>query len=69
MKLQIPPECSKKSAGEVSDNEVVIATLFYTFGTGVRTLQVHFLSGVEAEQIGVHICCLEEKTLMVEQSF
>jgi hypothetical protein len=68
MKLQVFPECLEKSPGEVSDQEVVIAKLLYTFGMGVRTLKVHFLLGEGVEQIGAHIYCLEEKTLKIERS-
>jgi len=56
-------------AGEVSDHAAAIATPLYIFGMGVRMLKVHFLIEVELEQRETHICCLEEKTLIVEQSF
>jgi hypothetical protein len=65
MKLQVSPECLKKSAGEASDQEAVIAKLLYKFGMGVHMLKVHFLLGAGAERMGTHIYCLEVKTLKI----
>lgn len=56
-------------AGEVSDHEAAIVAPLCIFGMGVRMLKVHFLIEVELEQRGTYICCLEEKTLIVERSF
>lgn len=67
MKLQTPPERLKRPAGEVSDHEAVIVTPLYNFGTGFRVLKDHFLVEAGLEQGRTHICCLAEKTLIVER--
>lgn len=53
----------------MSGHEFVIAALLYIFGMGVRMLKDHFLTEVVLEQREKHICCLEEKFLIVERPF